>query len=245
MSFSSFKKVFSGLFPKKDTDSRTAYDLWADTYDNQPGNLMLDLDEQVFSELLKAVDINGKQVADIGCGTGRHWPKIMDQNPARLVGFDVSEGMLNKLKKKFPGADTHLLGNENKLDLPGNSMDFLFSTLTVAHIPDFRSVLMEWIRVIKTGGDLIFTDYHPMILDKGGKRTFQHGGKYIAIENIVYPIELIRNLAPHIGLKEVHFIEKMVDESVRDYYDNGNALKVYETYKGLPVIYGIHFKKEK
>ncbi len=82
-----------------------AYNLWADNYDAQPGNLMLDLDEFLFAKLLGKTDLKDKAVADIGCGTGRHWPKIFDCNPASLTGFDVSPGMLGKLKLKFPDAE--------------------------------------------------------------------------------------------------------------------------------------------
>src|ERR1700739_4463189 len=69
-----------------------AYNLWALNYDVQPGNLMLDLDEILFSKLLAAIDIKNKAVADIGCGTGRHWDKILRGGPASLAGFDVSPG---------------------------------------------------------------------------------------------------------------------------------------------------------
>lgn len=89
-----------------------AYDAWADTYDYQPGNLMLDLDEQLFTELVKNTDLKNKRVADIGCGTGRHWQKLYSLNPKLIIGFDVSEGMLNQLKRKFPAALTqHITDN--------------------------------------------------------------------------------------------------------------------------------------
>jgi ubiquinone/menaquinone biosynthesis C-methylase UbiE len=204
---------------------------------------MLDLDEAVFSELLKGVSIAGKQVADIGCGTGRHWPKIMAANPAHVIGYDVSEGMLEKLEEKFPAAETHLLQTDNRLNLNSASCDLVCSTLTVAHISSLRSALTEWQRVLKNGGDILITDYHPAVLEKGGRRTFQYNGKLVAIRNYVHSIDSIRAIATQLELKEVRLIEKIVDESVRHYYENKNALTVYEAYKGLPVIYGIHFKK--
>ncbi len=74
-----------------------AYDIWAGNYDAQPGNLMLHLDERLFSTLINGADVKGKHVADIGCGTGRQWPRIFGKQPAALTGFDVSGGMLKKL----------------------------------------------------------------------------------------------------------------------------------------------------
>jgi ubiquinone/menaquinone biosynthesis C-methylase UbiE len=62
--------------------------------------------------MLARTDVKDKKVADIGCGTGRHWHKIIQQQPLELAGFDVSAGMLSKLKLKFPQAETHLIVND-------------------------------------------------------------------------------------------------------------------------------------
>src|SRR5215207_9388978 len=97
--------VFKFLMPgSKEKDPKHAYDLWAAAYDQQPGNLMLDFDEMIFAELLSLVSINEKRIVDIGCGTGRHWNKIKIHNPRELIGYDVSDGMLQVLNKKFPGS---------------------------------------------------------------------------------------------------------------------------------------------
>src|SRR5882724_8594265 len=90
---------------RSETAPEKAYDLWAFNYDNQPGNLMLDLDAEMFSGFLAETEIENKVIADIGCGTGRHWQQIANRNPARLIGFDVSEGMLTMLQKKFSNAE--------------------------------------------------------------------------------------------------------------------------------------------
>src|SRR5687768_1650359 len=81
-----------------------AYNLWAATYDNQPNNLMLKLDLEIFTKFLAAADIERKTVADVGCGTGRHWKEILARQPKRLTGLDVSPEMLAQLKQKFPEA---------------------------------------------------------------------------------------------------------------------------------------------
>src|SRR5579885_1822430 len=85
-------------FRNRVLEPATAYDHWSAGYDNQPGNLMLALDEQVCSELLTGIEIRDKVVADVGCGTGRHWARLLADNPARLAGYDVSSGMLGMLK---------------------------------------------------------------------------------------------------------------------------------------------------
>lgn len=62
---------------KKEMDAVRAYDRWAATYDDQPGNLMIYLDDEVFTAMMESVAVENQVVADIGCGTGRHWPKLL------------------------------------------------------------------------------------------------------------------------------------------------------------------------
>ncbi len=231
------------LFPQKEKEPGAAYDLWAAAYDNQPGNLMLDLDEAVFTDLLTGIPLQGKVIADIGCGTGRHWRKLFAQLPARLIGYDVSAGMLNKLKEKFPGAETFLLKEELLPELADGSCDVIVSTLAVAHIAAVENAFREWDRVLRPGGELIITDYHPEALTKGGKRTFKHEGKTVAVKNHIHSIEKIRGLTKQLGWKEIRFTERVIDDSVKGYYERQHALELFDSFINVPIIYGIYLKK--
>jgi ubiquinone/menaquinone biosynthesis C-methylase UbiE len=242
---SGLKRLRSKFLNITGTDPRLAYNLWANWYDDQPGNLMIDLDELIFSELLKGINLQTRRIIDVGCGTGRHWPRLIAGKPLSLTGFDVSEEMLKMLRQKFPGTHTELLtGNQ----LPGivtGSCDLVCSTLTVAHIRDLLEVLTEWSRVLKIDGDMIITDFHPDMLQTGGQRTFKHQGRLVVIRNYIHTIQTIRTWAKRLHLKEVDFIERRIDENVLPYYERQNALHIYEKFKGSAVIYGIHFKKTK
>ena len=235
---------FSSLFFKQNYKlAESAYDLWAENYDNQPCNLMLARDEEIFSALLNSIDLKNKTVTDVGCGTGRHWQKIFDKNPQRLFGYDVSEGMLQKLNEKFPQAHTRLLSGNKLPGLHDEYVDCIVSTLTIAHIQNAKQALHEWNRVLKPGGAMIITDYHPSALAKGGKRTFTHHKKTIAIKNYVHTIDDIKDLARQLHLEVSRLVEKPIDESAKHFYEAQNAMKVYEAWRGTPVIYGILLKK--
>jgi len=220
-----------------------AYDIWAENYDAQPGNLMLDLDRFVFSELLGKIDIKNKNIADIGCGTGRHWDNILNHNPASLAGFDVSVGMLNKLHDKYPFAETHVITDNLFLNIPDSSYDVILSTLTVAHIKDIETALTAWCRIAKAKAEIIITDFHPEALASGGKRTFPHGKVHIAVKNYVHNIAIIKYILLTNNFVLVNEITKQVDEKVKHYYEQQNALHVYEKFKDRPIIYGIHFRR--
>ena len=228
---------------KKDIEPANAYNNWAINYDNQPDNLMLALDEVLVSEIFAEIDFTSKTIADIGCGTGRHWEKIILRKPARIQGFDVSRGMLDILKEKFPQAETYLLNNNNLDVLKENSVDIIISTLTVAHIKNIEQAMREWARVLKPGGDLIISDFHPDVLAKGGKRTFMHNNKFVVIKNYVHSIEKLTLIARQLQLRVLRLKERQINDSVKNYYEKQNALAVYNKFYGTAVIYAIHLKK--
>ncbi|NHA02945.1 class I SAM-dependent methyltransferase [Mucilaginibacter sp. HC2] len=221
-----------------------AYDIWAGSYDSQPDNLMLHLDGQLFERLISKVDIQNKQVADIGCGTGRHWSLLLSKEPGTLTGFDVSGGMLKKLNEKYPQAHTHMITDNLFSVIPDETYDVIISTLTVAHIEDIEEAMQAWSRLLKSGGELIITDFHPHILASGGKRTFKHNNAVMAVRNYVHPIYTIKDALLRNNFQLLLQKEIKIDETMKPFYEKQNALHVYEKYKGFPVIYGIHLKKE-
>jgi ubiquinone/menaquinone biosynthesis C-methylase UbiE len=227
----------------QEKDSIEAYNLWAENYDTQSGNLMMDMDSAIFSQLLSEVNIAGKRLADIGCGTGRYWPHFFRQKPADISGFDVSPGMLNRLQLKYPSACVYQIKDNLFVDIPDRSYDVIVSTLTVAHIENIDEALQAWCRMLKTKGDIIITDFHPNALAFGGKRTFKHNNTNIAVKNFVHYVSDLEDILKRHGLTIVHKIEQEVDEAVKHYYEAKNALQVYQKFKGSRIIYGIHLRR--
>jgi len=235
------KRLFQSAVIEK--NSADAYDLWSEDYDVQPGNLMLDLDEALFPKLLDEEIIRNKSVADIGCGTGRHWGKILKMHPAQLSGFDVSEGMLSKLQEKFSDANTYKINNDLLSNVQDAAFDTIISTLTVAHIENIGQALQAWCRILKPSSDVIVTDFHPKLLAFGGKRTFKHHSERLAVKNYVHAVGTIKDLFYQNGFRLIREEEISIDETVRHYYAHQDALSVYEQFKGFPVIYGIHLRR--
>lgn len=221
----------------------SAYDIWADNYDNQPGNLMLDLDELVFSGLINETDLENKRVADIGCGTGRHWDKLFKNKPLSLTGFDVSAGMLKHLEEKYPQADTYRITDNQFSFVPDDTYDVIVSTLTVAHIVNIKEALNAWCRIAREQADIIITDFHPIALEAGGQRTFEHSNGHIAVENYVHHVYEIESILLKQGFNTINLDERIVDEHVKYYYAAKNALHVYEKFRGSKIIYGLHLKR--
>jgi ubiquinone/menaquinone biosynthesis C-methylase UbiE len=216
-----------------------AYDLWAATYDEEQPNLILELEDNIFAGLLSRIDLRSKTIVDVGCGTGRHWPRIQAQSPSSLIGYDVSSEMLKRLQHKFPAAQTRMLQGTALSEIADASADVVISTLALAHIAQRDATFHEWDRVLRRPGHILLTDFHPAALQKGADRTFQHNGRQVAIRNHIYSLDEIRK-----HWTEVEFVERNIDESVKHHYEAHHALPLYERFQGTPIVYGLLFKTQ-
>ena len=227
----------------RETQTASAYDDWSESYDHQPGNLVLDMEESIFSRLLEALDLRGAVVIDFGCGTGRHWPKIYEKNPGFLMGFDLSDGMLARLKEKFPRATVVRTKNLLPPEIASGCAGCLISTLTLAHIPRYAETIASWARVMKPGADLILTDFHPDMLKKGATRSFTHQQRTRTITSHIRAIGTLCRIFKDHGFELLRKEERIVDENAKPYYEAKDALNLYEKFRGYPLVFGLHLKK--
>ena len=220
-----------------------AYDRWAATYDSQPDNVVLALESSLFTELLARVDIEGKIVLDIGCGTGRHWPDILLRMPAELIGVDPSARMLERLKAHYPDARLMCAEGDHLPEIADASCDVIISTLVLAHIRSAAVAIREWHRILRPGGAVLVTDFHPAAKRAGMKRTFDSEGQTIEIEHYPTEMEQLRHLVINCGFTAACVTERAIDESVRPLFERARYLKAYKKHKGQPLVFGIHLMK--
>jgi len=223
--------------------AESAYDLWAESYDLEKNNLMMHYDDIIFNQLISHILFKNKTIVDFGSGTGRHIPDIMLKQPADVICCDISNNMLSILKKKFPLLKAYLLKNNTLNFIDNKSIDILTTTLVIAHVEDLKILFKEWNRVLKEKAGIIITDFHPILLQNGGKRIFNHNGKKVAIRNQIHNIHKIKSLLNEFGFREKILIEKSITEDVRPFYENANAINVYNQFYGKPFIYGMALER--
>lgn len=93
---------------------------------------------------------------DIGTGTGL-MAEIARPFNVRMIGFDVSLGMLREARKK--GYQVHMADAGN-LPLPDSCVDIVTIDSVLHHLYDIPAALAEAYRILKPGG-LLFTDWDP------------------------------------------------------------------------------------
>ena len=105
----------------------------------------------------------GSRVLDLGCGTGLELEKYFPLCPsARVTGIDLSEAMLNALKKKFTDKDIMLIvGSYFDVPLGENVFDAAVSVESLHHFTkDEKIPLYKKLHTaLRANGYLILTDY--------------------------------------------------------------------------------------
>ena len=145
---------------------RRAFDKAARAYDEAAV-----LQREVGDRLLERLDymrITPEYILDLGAGTGYCSRGLATKFPkAQIVAVDISSSMLCYAKKslpllrKFKRRDQFVVADANRLAFADNSMDVIFSNLTLQWCPQLDKVFKELKRVLKPGGMLLFATFGP------------------------------------------------------------------------------------
>jgi len=145
---------------------RRSFDRAATTYDEAAV-----LQREVVKRMLERLDfitLQPNTILDVGAGTGFVAQGLRDRyKQASIIELDLSLGMLQNRSdslpwyKRFFKSPMLVCGDAEYLPVADNSVDMLFSSLTIQWCNDLQSTLSEFMRVLKPGGLLMFTTFGP------------------------------------------------------------------------------------
>jgi ubiquinone/menaquinone biosynthesis C-methylase UbiE len=107
---------------------------------------------------LEAVDLQGKEVLDVGCGTGILSLLALEKGAAKLVCGDIANYMLEvgraKADRQGYGADRIDFRQLDAESLPfeDSSFDVVMTGMTLGLLPDAERAVTEMVRVLRPGG---------------------------------------------------------------------------------------------
>lgn len=105
-----------------------------------------------FIKLLHSVDFAGKTVLEIGSGPGGNLVRVLEKNPKKLTGADISAEMVKLAKTHVPAEVDIVKVDGNTLPFADNSMDIVFTATVLQHNTDekmLKKVMKEIARVAK------------------------------------------------------------------------------------------------
>lgn len=103
----------------------------------------------------------GPEIIDIGVGTGRAaLPLVADGY--HVTGIDSSQAMLDETRRLAAGAPISLkVGDVAALPCGDSAFDCAVALNVLVHFPNWRESLLEWKRVVRPGGRMVF-DIHSL-----------------------------------------------------------------------------------
>ncbi|MBN6366147.1 MULTISPECIES: class I SAM-dependent methyltransferase [Providencia] len=108
-------------------------------------------------------DLNGKSIIDLGCGYGWFCRWASAQGATQVTGVDLSEKMLTKaISMTDDSAITYLRADMEKLSLPTEQYDLIYSSLALHYVVDIYSLLTKLYQALNQGGRVIFSAEHPI-----------------------------------------------------------------------------------
>ena len=124
-------------------------------------------------KIFEGIDVQGKDILDLGCGLGGAAITIAKNlNPSHVVGFDIDPIVMQRAEKLVKKSD---LENEIELDLnePGplpykdNSFDVIHLTAVSCHMQDLKEFFTDVFRVLKPSGWLVGSEWMIGKYDEG------------------------------------------------------------------------------
>ncbi len=98
---------------------------------------------------------DGKQLLDVGCGTGYHMARYRDRGFS-ITGVDGSEEMLRQARILNPEIEFHQ-SDVDRLALPDARFDFALCIEVLRYLPDIAPCVREIHRTLKPGGTALVT----------------------------------------------------------------------------------------
>jgi SAM-dependent methyltransferase len=183
------------------------YQLWAETWDTTPSPIVA-LEHRALLPWIESIAPG--RVVDVGCGTGRWTARL----PA--IGVDASPAMLAVAARKNGLRGRLAVGDASALPIASGAADLVLCALTFGHIRDRAGAMREFARVLRPGGTLILSDFHPDAAARGWRRTFRHEGRVYDLENHPYTVPQLCEMAD--GLSVVSVVEASIGEPERELF---------------------------
>jgi SAM-dependent methyltransferase len=113
-------------------------------------------------------DLDHARVVDLGCGFGWFCRWAREAGAAEVLGLDVSANMLARAHETTSDpAITYRQADLERLELPAESFDLAYSSLTLHYLEQLGRLFATVHRTLVPGGSFVFSAEHPLYTEPG------------------------------------------------------------------------------
>lgn len=157
-------------------DARHGYAIWASSYDHEQNPLIMTEEPRV-RRILASLP-RPSTALDAATGTGR-WAIYLAQQGVRVTGIDHSPEMLavaaEKARVQELPVEIHYGDLREPLPFPPDTFDLVVCALALSHFADLHAPIAHCARVLRPGGHLLISDFHPQAIVNGWEPTCFRG----------------------------------------------------------------------
>jgi ubiquinone/menaquinone biosynthesis C-methylase UbiE len=124
-------------------------------------------DERISNILIQKIDCAGKEVVDVGCGTGILSFIALEKGASRISCVDISKLMLEKCKEKSiaKGYTDDLVsfheGDSERLPFNDATFDVVLLNMVLGMVPNQQATITELTRILRPGGTIALSAHGP------------------------------------------------------------------------------------
>jgi ubiquinone/menaquinone biosynthesis C-methylase UbiE len=114
------------------------------------------------TQRLRRVDPKpGQRLLDVGCGNGAALIHLARTLGLDVTGVDIDPDQIQTATQAANGLPSarFLVSDATKLPLLDDEFDIVYTNKTTHHVADWQNAIAEMARVLKPGGNLVYSDF--------------------------------------------------------------------------------------
>ena len=104
--------------------------------------------------------LTNKTVLCLGCGSGEECVHLLSLGAKKVIGIDRAAALIALARQSCPQADFHVM-DMRRMKFPKSSFDFVYSSLAMHYLRDWRPTLKSIHAALKPRGAFLFSTHHP------------------------------------------------------------------------------------
>ncbi|TCP23686.1 demethylmenaquinone methyltransferase/2-methoxy-6-polyprenyl-1,4-benzoquinol methylase [Tenacibaculum skagerrakense] len=212
------------------------FDNISENYDGLNRVISLGIDVSWRKKVVKLVsEVNPKKILDIATGTGDLALMMAQLNPDKIVGLDISPGMLEVGKQKVNKANLSdkiemVVGDSENIPFEDNTFDAITVSFGVRNFENLDKGLTEIYRVLRPGGKFV-------VLETSNPTKFPFKQGYKFYTNFILPV--IGKLFSKDKVAYSYLSESANSFPFGEAFNNILTKNGFKNANSLPVTFGV------